>query len=184
MRRVTFTNSSGELLSSHSGLSSWCDLALETHGREGCIFLVGNGASSSMCSHFAADLIKNARLPACVFTDAALLTCVGNDISYEQVFAEPLRRVALARDLLLAISSSGASPNILAAIRAGREAGMTVVTLTGMAADNPARQMGDLNIHVPAQTYALVETVHAALLHIWVDMLVARQQNAAAKHSC
>ena len=77
------------------------------------------------------------------FNDVALLTATANDVAFEEVFALPLRRVARAGDLLTVISSSGNSPNILRAIDAAREMSLTVVTLTGMSADNRARAQGD-----------------------------------------
>lgn len=161
------------MLPLETGIAQWHDMAAAMRKRRGCLYLVGNGASSSMSSHFAADLNKNARLRTQVFTDAALITAVANDISYERVFAEPLARMGEAGDMLLTISSSGNSPNILAAIKVARQLGMQVVTLSGMKEDNASRTLGDLNIYVPETTYGLVETAHSALLHHWTDLLVA-----------
>jgi D-sedoheptulose 7-phosphate isomerase len=73
--------------------------------------------------------------------------------------------------MLLAISSSGKSPNILAATTVASALGMTVVTLTGKEAENPLRKRGDLNVYVPAQTYGMTETAHAAALHQWMDLV-------------
>lgn len=167
-----FTGAGSQLLSSEAGMELWHDLAAKTRSNGGCLYLIGNGASSSMSSHFAADLNKNAAMRTQVFTDAALITAVANDISYERVFAEPLARMAEARDMLLAISSSGKSPNILEAVSVARSKGMQIVTLSGMSPLNPLRSLGNLNIFVPAGTYGLVETAHAALLHCWTDMMV------------
>ena len=79
------------------------------------IYLVGNGASASMASHMASDLSKNAGLHTHVFSDPSLLTAISNDIGYEDVFALPLKGRAVKGDMLVAISSSGKSPNILKA---------------------------------------------------------------------
>jgi len=154
-----------------AGFQRWHDLAAGLRAKGQCLYLVGNGASASMSSHFAADLNKNARLRTQVFTDPALLTSIGNDLSFERVFAEPLIRMGQTGDMLLTVSSSGRSANILEAIVAARENGMSVITLSGMSPDNPSRRLGDVNIYVPAPTYGLVETAHAALLHFWTDML-------------
>lgn len=173
MAHVAMTDGRGQALDTEDGMRLWHDMGDRLRGTGGCLFLAGNGASSSMCSHFAADLNKNARLRTQIFTDAALLTALGNDICFERVFAEPLLRMGREGDLLLTISSSGNSPNILEAIGAARERGMGVVTLSGMSPDNRSRRMGDLNIYAPGSTYGMVETAHAALLHCWSDMLTA-----------
>jgi D-sedoheptulose 7-phosphate isomerase len=106
-----------------------------------------------------------------VFSDLSLITALANDMGYIHVFAEPLRQHAEKGDMLVAISSSGKSPNILAAVEVAREKGLVIVTLSGMGPDNPLRRAGDLNFHVAAGTYGYVETSHAAILHHWMDML-------------
>jgi D-sedoheptulose 7-phosphate isomerase len=136
------------------------------------LFLIGNGASASMASHISADLSKNARLSAEVFSDLSLITAIANDLSYEEVFAEPLRRRMVARDMLVAISSSGNSPNIVRAVKEAKGLGGMVVTISAMGEDNAIRQLGHLNLYVPAPTYGLAETAHAAILHHWVDQVV------------
>jgi D-sedoheptulose 7-phosphate isomerase len=104
-----------------------------------------------------------------VFTDVALLTAVANDLGYEQVFAEPLRNRCRRGDMLVAISSSGESPNVLAAAHAAVGMLATVVTLTAMRADNRLRRMGALNFYVPAKRYGPAESCHAVMLHHWMD---------------
>ncbi|NDV23224.1 SIS domain-containing protein [Desulfovibrio sp. JC022] len=87
------------------------------------IYLIGNGASASMASHFSADLAKNAHVHTQVFTDLALITALANDISYDQAFVEPLKRRLTSNDMLVAISSSGNSPNMLNACCFAAETG-------------------------------------------------------------
>jgi len=117
----------------------------------------------------AADFSKNGRIHTQTFTDLALITALANDVSYADVFRIPLQNRGHQGDILVAISSSGSSLNILRAAEAARDLDMIIVTLTGMSETNPLRQMGDLNIWVPAPTYGYVETAHAALLHYWMD---------------
>jgi len=155
------------------------DKALKARQNNAIIFLIGNGASASMASHVAADLGKNGSLRTMVLNDASLLTAVGNDIDFSEVFAEPLRRFGSKQDLLVAISSSGRSPNILNAIKTARAIGMSVVTFSAMDSDNPLRRLGDLNFYVPAGTYGHAESAHAALLHYWIDMHVAQSNEIA-----
>lgn len=166
---IVATTAEGARLEPADGFKQWVDLTWEGYTRGQHLFLIGNGASAMMASHFAADACKNARLSAMAFNDAALLTATANDVSFEEVFALPLRRTAQAGDLLIAISSSGNSPNIVRAVETAREMSLTIVTLTGMAADNRVRALGDLNFHVPLIRYGWVECAHQLVLHYWLD---------------
>lgn len=155
-----------------AGMGIWLERTLELGARGGCAFFAGNGASASMASHFATDIAKNGGVRAMVFTDPALITCVGNDYSYEDVFAQPLLWHMRPGDMAVLVSSSGNSPNIVKAARTAREQGGSVVTLSAMGADNLLRGLGDVNIYLPATTYGLAETGHAAVLHHWVDSVI------------
>jgi D-sedoheptulose 7-phosphate isomerase len=159
-------------LSPGEGLSRWIELTQEVHRRGGRLYLIGNGASAAIASHFAADACKTAQLRALTFNDAALLTAASNDVGFDEVFALPLRHMAQAGDMLISISSSGSSPNIVQALAAARAADMVIVTLSGRRPDNPSRSRGDLNFYVPAEPYAMVETAHALILHYWIDHYV------------
>lgn len=150
----------------------WRRMAQQVREQNKTLSLIGNGASASMASHFAADLTKNAYIRVQVFTDLAQLTAIGNDIGFESIYSVPLERYSNAGDMLVAISSSGRSSNILNAAKAMKERGGSVITLTGFSPDNPLRTMGDINFYVPAPTYGLVETCHAAILHHWMDGLI------------
>ena len=113
------------------------------------IMLVGNGGSAGIASHMAIDFTKNGNVAALAFSDAAALTCLGNDLGYEQVFARQISAHARPGDLLIAISSSGRSPNIINAVAAARGRDCSVFTLSGFGADNPLRRLGDLNLTSP-----------------------------------
>lgn len=139
---------------------------------QGTMYLIGNGASASMASHFATDIAKNAGINTHVFTDLSLITAIGNDIGYDQSYAEPLRWRAKETDMLVAISSSGNSVNILNACHVARERQLKIVTLSAMSEDNTLRKQGDLNFYVPASTYGYAESGHATILHYWTDILV------------
>lgn len=151
------------------GLSAWVERTLDLSRSGKCIFFAGNGASASMASHFSTDIAKNVGVRSMVFTDPALITCVGNDYSYEDVFAEPLSWHMRPGDMAVLVSSSGNSPNVVKAARRARELGGTVITLSAMRPDNTLRSLGDLNVYVSAQSYSHAETSHAAILHHWVD---------------
>lgn len=137
---------------------------------KGHIYFVGNGGSAGIASHMAIDWMKNGGFAATCFNDGASLTCLANDLGFEQVFAVPLSRQARADDLLIAISSSGRSANILAAVAAARTAGAAVMTLSGFSPDNPLRQKGDMNFYVPNKLYGFVEIAHLGICHAVLDL--------------
>jgi D-sedoheptulose 7-phosphate isomerase len=174
LRGICFTDSPGQGLNTDAAFAAWTTWTLDL-GRAGrSVYLIGNGASASMASHFAADLAKNARLHAQVFSDLSLITAISNDIGYDQVFAEPLRRRGHPGDMLIAISSSGKSPNILAAAQVALDLKMTLITLSAMSPDNPLRSRGRLNLYVGAESYGAAESAHAAALHRWMDLVQAQ----------
>ena len=123
-----------------------------------------------MASHFAADACKNGGLRAQAFNDGALLTCAGNDLAFDQVFALPLTRFARAGDMLITISSSGTSPNIVRALERARE--MRAARSSPCPAKPPTIRLGrfgDLNFYVPTARYGWIESGHHVVLHYWLD---------------
>ncbi len=125
-----------------------------------------------MASHSAVDLAKNGRIRTEIFTDVSLITAIANDISYEQIFVEPLMLKMIEGDMLVAISSSGNSQNVLRGAETARNLGGIVITLSAMKSENALRKLGDLNFYVPAQTYGFAETGHAAVLLFWIDQVI------------
>lgn len=160
---------SGRSVSLADGLHSALELITATHRKGGKLLFAGNGGSAAISSHLAVDFWKCGNVDAMAFNDASLLTCVGNDFGYENLFVEPLRRFARAGDLFVAISSSGRSPNILNGVRTARELGCRVITASGFEADNPLRLLGDVNFWVPSHYYGHTEVAHLALLHSLLD---------------
>lgn len=134
------------------------------------LMFIGNGGSAGIASHMAIDYSKNGNLRALAFNDGPALTCLGNDLGYPQVFARQIELHGCAGDVLIAISSSGRSPNILNAVEAAQAAGCWVLTLSGFDADNPLSQLGDLNLYTPNGEYGFVEITHLALLHAILDL--------------
>ena len=130
---------------------------------------IGNGGSAAIASHMAIDYSKNGRLPSLAFNDGAALTCLGNDLGFENVFAEQLKLHARPGDLVFTISSSGSSPNILAAVQQAQEADCQVVTLSGFSPDNPLRKKGLLNWYVNSPEYGFVELSHLVICHLILD---------------
>lgn len=169
LRELAVTTVDHQPLATADGFARWVQITRDGHTTGHHLYLAGNGASAMMAGHFAADACKNGGLSAMAFNDAALLTATANDVAFEEVFALPLRRLARAGDLLIAISSSGNSPNIVRALETARSMSVGIVTLTGMGADNRARGLGDLNFYVPSRRYGWVECAHQLILHYWLD---------------
>lgn len=159
------TTRDGAALDLGAGLARALDLVREVSRAGTKLIFIGNGGSAAIASHQAIDYTKNGGVPAIAFNDASLLTCIANDFGYERVFAEPLARFAKPGDLLVAISSSGKSKNILNGVEAGRAAGCVVWGLSGFEPGNPLRKLGDLNFYVPSMSYGVVEITHLALIH-------------------
>lgn len=139
------------------------------------MIIVGNGGSAAVASHIATDAIKNADLRALTFTDAALLTCLSNDYGYAEVYATPVKMFGQPGDVLIAISSSGNSENIIRAVEEAREIGMVIITLSGFDPGNRLRRLGRLSFYVPAYAYGMVEITHLAILHGIIDMIITRR---------
>ena len=106
------------------GVRQWVAMTRATQQRDAHLYIIGNGGSAGMASHMATDAAKNGRLRALAFNDSSLLTATGNDLAYDQVFSLPLERLARSGDLLIAISSSGNSPNIVRALEVARGLGV------------------------------------------------------------
>ncbi len=138
------------------------------------LFFIGNGGSSAIASHMTADFMKNGGMNTYSLYDNAVTTCMGNDYGYEFIFSKPLDFLICENDLLVAISSSGNSANIYNAVKVAKEKGAKVITFTGFKPDNQIKQLGDVNVYVPAEKYGIVESIHNIILQQIVDMILER----------
>ena len=137
----------------------------------GKLIFVGNGGSAGIASHLAIDYSKNGGIPALAFNDGASLTCLANDLGYENVFSHQIASLGKPGDMLVAISSSGQSPNILRAVEAAREISIEVLTFSGFDQKNSLRSAGDMNIYVPSVEYGFVEIMHLTICHAVLDLM-------------
>jgi len=128
-----------------AGISATRATWLRTREQGGRVVFIGNGGSAGIASHLAIDLAKNASVPALCFSDASMMSCLANDYGFEDWIAHAVRLNARAGDCLVAISSSGRSKNILNAVAQARTMKLDVITLSGMNAGNPLRNLGDVN---------------------------------------
>lgn len=152
------------------------DILWEAHESGATIFICGNGGSASMAAHFAADLCKTTMVPAyfhqarrfrviSLVENMALLTAWSNDTAYERAFAEQLRNLARPGDVLIAISGSGNSPNVVAALAAAAELGVTTIGLTGYTGGQ-LRTDADVCITVDTDAYEHNEPLHSMIFHM------------------
>jgi len=136
------------------------------------IMFTGNGASAAISSHMATDFWKNGAVKAIAFNDSSLLTCISNDYGYQYVFEKPIEMFAEKGDILIAISSSGRSINILRGTKKAIENNCKVITLSGFKSSNPLRKLGNINFYVPSECYGYIEIIHQAICHCILDILI------------
>lgn len=153
------------------------DLLLEVNQNNKKILIFGNGGSASIASHFSVDLTKNARVRCLNFNEAGLITCFSNDYGFEHWVEKAIDFYGDEGDLLIVISSSGRSQNMLNGIKAARNGNFnSVVTLSGFDEDNPLNQLGDINLWLDSKAYNFVENIHQAWLLTIVDLIIGKRE--------
>lgn len=162
-----------------SDLAAVVAMARQTQEAGRKLILAGNGGSAAMASHVAVDFSKAAGLRAINFNEADLLTCLANDYGYENWIAKALELYADPGDLVILISSSGQSPNMLRSAEQARAMNLGLITLSGFAAENPLRQLGDINLWVDSIEYNIVEMTHHTWLVAIVDYLALLGRQSA-----
>lgn len=164
------TDKGGNRMTMDEGLEKWAAAARSVQQiTNGLLFFAGNGASAAMAEHMSHDWFQNAIVNTQTCSETSHITAISNDLSYEDVFSYRIGRILSEKDILVTISSSGNSPNVIKAIQTASENGTFVITLSGKREENKSRQLGDLNFYVPLDTYGLVESAHAVLLHCALD---------------
>lgn len=170
----------GEVMSGvdAAAIAAFVDVLLAARERDARIFFIGNGGSAATASHFALDLSVGCRswehpFRAVSLTDPPMLTALANDFGYEEVFVRQLRTQMQAGDVVVAISASGNSPNVLAALEHANERGGVTVALTGFDGGALA-ELAQTVVHVPTNSgeYGPVEDLHLIVDHLVVAYLV------------
>ncbi len=135
------------------------------------VIIVGNGGSAAMASHVSVDLTKMCNIRAVNFNEADLLTCFSNDYGYENWVQKALSFYADQGDLLICISSSGESKNIINGAKFAKKIGCKVVTLTGFNKSNKLRKIGHVNLWLDSRNYNIIEMTHHSWLLLIVDFI-------------
>lgn len=156
------------------GMKALVDMFTWHKERHTQVFFIGNGGSAAIASHMTADFMKNGGMNTYSLYDNSVITCMGNDYGYEYIFSKPMEFLVKPDDLVVAISSSGNSKNIIYAIDVAKEKEASIVTFTGFQKNNKVRQMGEINVYVPCEKYGIVESIHNLILQQIVDEIMER----------
>jgi D-sedoheptulose 7-phosphate isomerase len=174
------TDAKGNKITVDDAIACVHSAMLKLIGTPNKVMFVGNGGSAGIAGHLAIDFAKNGGVRSVTFNDASSLTCLGNDLGYDQVFAKQVEMQGLPGDLLIAISSSGQSANILAAAERAKAMGCECITLSGFTPGNRLRGMGVTNFYVESGVYGFVETAHQAILHAILDTAMGWTSDTAS----
>jgi D-sedoheptulose 7-phosphate isomerase len=145
-------------------------------GRSGRVLVFGNGGSAAEAQHFAAELVgrfgrdRKAMSAIALTTDTSILTAIGNDLSFDQVFARQVEGLGRPGDVAFGISTSGRSRNVIEALHAARAARMTTIGLTGGDGGPMARAV-DIHVNVPHQATPRIQEVQLVLLHVMCELI-------------
>ncbi|MFL9925209.1 SIS domain-containing protein [Herbaspirillum lusitanum] len=167
--RSELNDGEGRSIALENGIDALCGKLSAIRDNRRNVYIVGNGGSAAVAAHAVTDFFNVAQLRATTLHESSLLTCMANDLGYENAFARMLGQMLEPEDMLIAISSSGNSMNIRNAVNVGKDKGAHVVTLSGFARANPLRAMGDLNFWLDSHDYGFVEIGHQFVLHNIAD---------------
>lgn len=174
LKNCEFYKGSEQLNGYSEGIQAMLDAFTKVKKSGRTAYFVGNGGSAAIASHMTSDFKKNGNMKTGALLDASVVTCFGNDFGYEYMYSKQLEQIGSEGDLLIAISSSGNSMNIVNAIAEARNKKMNVITLSGFKPDNKIKGMGDINVYVALEQYGIVESVHVTILQQVVDAILER----------
>ena len=152
-----------------------CEILKKTHKKGKKTIIFGNGGSSAISSHFSVDLTKNAGIRCINFNEPDLITCFSNDYGYEYWLEKSINFYGDEGDVLIAISTSGSSKNIINGCKeAKRKKFSKIITFTGKKKNNPVKKLGDINMWINSSAYNQVETIHQMWLLSLVDLIIGK----------
>ena len=153
------------------------DLLARTKKNGTKIMIFGNGGSAAIASHFSVDLTKNGNIRCVNFNESDLITCFSNDYGFEKWVEKAVDFYADKGDVLILISSSGKSPNMLNACKAAKVKKIsTIITFTGHEKNNPLSKLGDVNFWIDSKAYNFVENIHQVWLLTIVDLIIGKRE--------
>jgi len=165
------TNAAGEAVEISAAISSFIAGVRRGHEAGSQLLFLGIGADAGSASHMAIDFSKNGNVRALSLDAAAAVTCLGNDLGFERVFAKQVELHGRTGDTVVMIGGRGADPILESAANVARETGMKLVTVTTSLDENPLSRLGDLNFRLPVEQRGAATIAQLAMCHAWVDFL-------------
>ena len=153
------------------------EILVKTSKNNGKIMIFGNGGSAAIASHVSVDLTKSAKIRCDNYNEADLITCFSNDYGFERWIEKAIDFYADENDVLILISSSGKSQNMINACKAAKNKKMSkIITLTGHSKDNPLSKLGDVSLWINSKAYNFVENTHQVWLLAVVDLIIGKRE--------
>ena len=153
------------------------DLFVNVKKNNAKVMIFGNGGSAAIASHVSVDLTKNANIRSVNFNEADLITCFSNDYGYERWIEKAIYFYADSKDVLILISSSGKSQNMIKACEAAKNKKIPkIITFTGHDKDNPLSKLGDINFWINSKAYNFIENTHQVWLLAIVDLVIGKRE--------
>ena len=147
--------------------------------KKGKVIFFGNGGSAAIASHLSVDLNKNAKISSISFNDPSIITCYANDYGFENWISKAIEFSISKKDVIVLISSSGKSPNILNAAKTANKKKIKLITLSGMSEKNKLRTMGTVNFWVKSNSYNIIETAHQFYMMAVIDLIIGKAEYKA-----
>lgn len=147
--------------------------------QKGRVVFFGNGGSAAIASHLSVDLNKNAKIPSISFNDPGIITCYANDFGYKNWISKAIELSLSKKDVVVLISSSGKSPNILNAAKYAKTKKIQTITLSGMSEKNNLKKMGLVNFWVESKSYNIIETAHQFFIMAVIDLIIGKSEYKA-----
>lgn len=148
--------------------------------RKGRVVFFGNGGSAGIASHLSVDLNKNAKIPSISFNDPGIITCYANDFGWENWISKAIELSLSKKDIVVLISSSGKSPNILNAAKYAKKKQIQTITLSGMSERNNLKKIGLVNFWVDSKSYNIIETAHQFYMMAVIDLIIGKSEYKAS----
>ena len=147
--------------------------------RKGKVVFFGNGGSAAIASHLSVDLNKNAKIPSISFNDPGIITCYANDFGYKNWISKTIELSLTKKDVVVLISSSGKSLNIINAAKYAKKKKIQTITLSGMNKKNNLKKMGLINFWVNSKSYNIIETAHQFFIMAVMDLIIGKAEYKA-----
>jgi len=147
--------------------------------RKGKVVFFGNGGSAAIASHLSVDLNKNAKIQSISFNDPGIITCYANDFGYKNWISKTIELSLTNKDVVVLISSSGKSLNILNAAKYAKKKNIQTITLSGMSKKNNLKKMGLINFWVDSKSYNIIETAHQFYMMAVIDLIIGKAEYKA-----